>query len=96
MVSHHFCTLSTCLAACFSVINALACNEKHIPYRDSKLTRLLSEALGGVCKTSFIACVSPCAGSTTESTSTLRYAERAMEALNISQVQLAPLLPSIT
>lgn len=68
------------------VINALACNEKHIPYRDSKLTRLLSEALGGVCKTSFIACVSPCLKSSTESSSTLRYAERAMEALNITQL----------
>lgn len=68
------------------VINALACNEKHIPYRDSKLTRLLSEALGGVCKTSFIACVSPCSSSTTETVSTLKYAERAMEALNISQL----------
>eukprot|EP00039_Didymoeca_costata_P033143 m.40858 g.40858 ORF g.40858 m.40858 type:complete len:1102 (-) comp9716_c0_seq1:114-3419(-) len=68
------------------VINALACNEKHIPYRDSKLTRLLSEALGGVCKTSFIACISPCRTSNTETNSTLRYAERAMEALNISQL----------
>lgn len=68
------------------VINALACNEKHIPYRDSKLTRLLSEALGGVCKTSFIACISPCSSSQTETVSTLRYAERAMEALNISQL----------
>lgn len=68
------------------VINALATNEKHIPYRDSKLTRLLSEALGGVCKTSFIACVSPCSGSGVESNATLRYAERAMEALNISQL----------
>lgn len=68
------------------VINALACNEKHIPYRDSKLTRLLSEALGGVCKTSFIACISPCGTSGTETSSTLRYAERAMEALNISQL----------
>eukprot|EP00055_Hartaetosiga_balthica_P011863 m.55546 g.55546 ORF g.55546 m.55546 type:complete len:1149 (+) comp7756_c1_seq3:30-3476(+) len=67
------------------VINALASNDRHIPYRDSKLTRLLSEALGGVCKTSFIACVSPCDGSFTESNNTLRYAERAMEALNISQ-----------
>ena len=43
-------------------------------------------ALGGVCKTSFIACVSPCSGSITETNSTLRYAERAMEALNISQL----------
>lgn len=68
------------------VINALAKSEKHIPYRDSKLTRLLSEALGGVCKTTFIACVSPCISSFTETQSTLRYAERAMEALNISQL----------
>eukprot|EP00051_Salpingoeca_urceolata_P019076 m.273863 g.273863 ORF g.273863 m.273863 type:complete len:1122 (+) comp19342_c1_seq5:82-3447(+) len=68
------------------VINALACSEKHIPYRDSKLTRLLSEALGGTCKTSFIACVSPSTASSTETMSTLRYAERAMEALNISQL----------
>ena len=54
------------------VINALACSEKHIPYRDSKLTRIMSEALGGVCKTSFIACVSPAAASLAETTSTLR------------------------
>lgn len=39
-----------------------------------------------MCKTSFIACISPCAGSSVESNSTLRYAERAMEALNISQL----------
>eukprot|EP00042_Codosiga_hollandica_P044395 m.436557 g.436557 ORF g.436557 m.436557 type:complete len:1199 (-) comp56774_c0_seq1:270-3866(-) len=68
------------------VINALALNEKHIPYRDSKLTRLLSEALGGVCKTSFIACISPADSSRIETASTLRYAQRAMEALNIDQL----------
>jgi kinesin family member 11 len=68
------------------VINSLALNEKHIPYRDSKLTRLLSEALGGVCKTSFIACVSPSDSSRVETASTLRYAQRAMEALNIDQL----------
>ncbi|RYG43112.1 hypothetical protein EON68_00885, partial [archaeon] len=68
------------------VINALASNSPHIPYRESKLTRLLSEALGGVCKTTFIACVSPAASSQMESSSTLRYAKRASEALNISQL----------
>jgi len=68
------------------VITALATNKKHIPYRDSKLTQLMSEALGGLCKTSFIACVSPTKASLTETSKTLRYAERAMQALNISQM----------
>lgn len=68
------------------VINALACNEPHIPYRDSKLTRLTSEALGGVCKTSFIATITPAATDLSETLSTLRYAKNAMEALNVSQL----------
>jgi hypothetical protein len=61
-----------------SVINALALNEKHIPYRDSKLTRLLSEALGGVCKTSFITCVSPADSSRIETASSLRFVVNAL------------------
>lgn len=68
------------------VITALSSNKKHIPYRDSKLTQLMSESLGGLCKTSFIACISPSSTSLTETTKTLRYAERAMQALNISQM----------
>jgi len=67
------------------VIDALASNQKHIPYRDSKLTQLLSEALGGMCQTTFIACVSPVINSFRETNNTLRYARRAMQALNISQ-----------
>jgi kinesin family member 11 len=70
------------------VINALAMNEPHIPYRDSKLTRLTSEALGGVCKTSFVATITPSAGDVSETLSTLRYAKNAMEALNVSQLPL--------
>ena len=62
------------LLALGRVIAALSANEKHIPYRDSKLTQLMSEALGGVCKTSFIACVSPSRTSLSETTKTLRYA----------------------
>ncbi len=55
-------------------------------HSDSKLTRLTSEALGGVCKTSFIATITPALSELGETMSTLRYAKNAMEALNISQV----------
>jgi hypothetical protein len=68
------------------VINALASSSAHIPYRESKLTRLLADALGGVCKTTFVACVGPAAASLSETLSTLRYARRASEAFNISQL----------
>lgn len=57
-----------------------------MPFPRPRLTRLLSEALGGVCKTTFIACVSPAGSCATETASTLRYAKRASEALNISQL----------
>jgi hypothetical protein len=46
---------------------------------DSKLTRLTSEALGGVCKTSFIATITPAETDIGETMSTLRYAKNAME-----------------
>lgn len=39
------------------VIDALAADEKHVPFRDSKLTQLLAETLGGACKTTFMACI---------------------------------------
>lgn len=68
------------------VISALASKAPYIPYRDSKLTRLTSEALGGVCKTSFIATITASNADLAETMSTLRYAQRAMEALNISQL----------
>eukprot|EP00040_Diaphanoeca_grandis_P042545 m.265259 g.265259 ORF g.265259 m.265259 type:complete len:985 (+) comp60945_c0_seq1:182-3136(+) len=80
------CHINKSLLSLGRVIDALASNEKHIPYRDSKLTQFLSEALGGMCKTTFISCVSPASTSARESDKTLRYAARAMEALNISQL----------
>jgi len=51
-------------------------NNKHIKYRDSKLTRLLQDSLGGNSKTIMIACVSPADSNVEESINTLRYAER--------------------
>ncbi len=41
------------------VIDALIKNKKHIPYKDSKLTRVLSNSLGGNCKTALLICASP-------------------------------------
>ena len=53
-----------------------ASNNSHIPYRDSKLTRLLQDSLGGNSRTVMIACISPADSNVEESTNTLRYAER--------------------
>ena len=51
----------------------------HIPFRDSKLTRLLQESLSGNCKTTICACISPSLIHYDESYSTLLFASRAME-----------------
>ena len=56
--------------------------KKHIPYRDSKLTRLLEDSLGGNCITTFIAMISPCVISFNESLSTLKFAKRAKKIKN--------------
>lgn len=69
------------LLALGNCINAL-CDprkSKHIPYRDSKLTRLLKFSLGGNCKTCMIVCVSPASSHYDETLNTLKYANRAKE-----------------
>jgi kinesin family protein 11 len=68
------------------VINALVEHLSHIPYRDSKLTRLLQESLGGRAKTVIIATVSPHASSYEETMSTLDYAHRAKNIKNRPEV----------
>lgn len=67
------------LLALGSCINALCDPRKknHIPYRNSKLTRLLKFSLGGNCKTVMIVCVSPSSQHFDETQNTLRYANRA-------------------
>ncbi|KAI8321184.1 kinesin-domain-containing protein, partial [Martensiomyces pterosporus] len=67
------------LLALANCINAL-CDQKHkrhIPYRDSKLTRLLKFSLGGNCRTVMITCVSPASTYYEETHNTLKYANRA-------------------
>ena len=72
------------LSALGNVINALTDSKerKHIPYRDSKLTRLLENSLGGNCKTTMIATISPAQCSFNESLSTLNFAKRAKNIKN--------------
>ncbi|KAK1856689.1 kinesin family protein [Colletotrichum chrysophilum] len=67
------------LLALGSCINALCDPHKrnHVPYRNSKLTRLLKFSLGGNCKTVMIVCVSPSSVHFDETQNTLRYANRA-------------------
>ena len=61
-----------------NVISALVDNKwKHVPYRDSKLTRILQDSLGGNTKTCMIANISPADYNFEETLSTLRYADRA-------------------
>ncbi|QHS71505.1 Kip1p [Saccharomyces paradoxus] len=68
------------------VINALVDHSNHIPYRESKLTRLLQDSLGGMTKTCIIATVSPAKISMEETASTLEYATRAKSIKNTPQV----------
>lgn len=68
------------------VINALVEKGSHIPYRESKLTRLLQDSLGGRTKTCIIATVSPAKSNLEETISTLDYAFRAKNIRNKPQV----------
>ncbi|KAF5395048.1 Osmotic avoidance abnormal protein 3 [Paragonimus heterotremus] len=79
------------LSALGNVISALVdAKVKHIPYRDSKLTRLLQDSLGGNTKTLMIACLSPADNNYDESLSTLRYANRAKNIQNKPKINEDP------
>lgn len=69
------------------VVNKLAEGKtKHIPYRDSKLTRILSQALGGNSLASIICTVSPAAMNYQQTLSTLRFATRAKTVHNVPHI----------
>jgi kinesin family protein 12 len=79
------------LGTCISALSEQSKNRSniagHIPYRDSKLTKLLSESLGGAGITLMIACVSPALVNEQETLNTLRYANRAQNIENIPIVK---------
>ncbi|KAH6784813.1 ATP binding microtubule motor family protein [Perilla frutescens var. hirtella] len=72
-------TINKSLSALGNVINALSSPGKggHIPYRDSKLTRILQDALRGSSQTALLCCCSPSSSNASESLSTLRFGARA-------------------
>ncbi|KAI3647239.1 hypothetical protein MP228_007460 [Amoeboaphelidium protococcarum] len=70
------------LTALAHVMSSIVSGAPHIPYRDSKLTRLLQDALGGNSKTLMIATISPDQSSLSETLNTLRYAWRAKQIKN--------------
>ncbi|XP_044262844.1 LOW QUALITY PROTEIN: uncharacterized protein LOC123010207 [Tribolium madens] len=74
--------INKALSSLGNVIYALAENSQHIPYRDSKLTRLLQDSLGGNSKTIMIANIGPANCNYEETIITLRYAYRAKSIKN--------------
>ncbi|XP_041865820.1 kinesin-like protein KIF11 isoform X2 [Melanotaenia boesemani] len=68
------------------VITALVEKRPHVPYRESKLTRILQDSLGGRTRTSIIATVSPSSSNLEETLSTLEYASRAKNIMNKPEV----------
>ncbi|EXX76693.1 Kip1p [Rhizophagus irregularis DAOM 197198w] len=84
-------SINSGLLALGNVISALGDPNKakhttHIPYRDSKLTRLLQDSLGGNAQTLMIACVSPAEFNLNETVNTLKYANRARNIKNSAAI----------
>jgi kinesin family protein 3/17 len=84
--------INVSLSALGNVINALSSASKagattsHIPYRDSKLTRLLQDSLGGNCMTSIFGCIAGASQCADDTLSTLRFIERAKKMKNTPKV----------
>ena len=76
------------LSALGNVIHALTTNSDHIPYRDSKLTRILQESLGGNFKTSLIVTCSPHSYHFEETTSSLKFAQRVKHIKNKVKINI--------
>lgn len=84
-------SINTGLLALGNVISALGDESRrcsHIPYRDSKLTRLLQDSLGGNSHTLMLACVSPSMTDYTETLNTLKYANRARNIQNRVEINV--------
>ena len=85
--------INSSLLGLSNVMKALSTQAAYVPYRDSKLTHMLSDALGGNCRTSLVVCASPSAADASETLGTLEFGARAMKVrchavVNSSEVTL--------
>ncbi|KAM4700867.1 kinesin heavy chain isoform 3-T3 [Discoglossus pictus] len=77
------------LSALGNVISSLAEGSKgYVPYRDSKMTRILQDSLGGNCRTTMFICCSPSSYNDAETKSTLMFGQRAKTIKNTASVNL--------
>ncbi|KAJ3592329.1 hypothetical protein NHX12_007456, partial [Muraenolepis orangiensis] len=80
------------LSALGNVISALAEGTKtHVPYRDSKMTRILQDSLGGNCRTTIVICCSPSVYNEAETKSTLMFGQRAKTIKNTVSIMIQKL-----
>uniref|UniRef100_A0AAY4A5B8 Kinesin-like protein n=1 Tax=Denticeps clupeoides TaxID=299321 RepID=A0AAY4A5B8_9TELE len=76
------------LSALGNVISALAEGSTYVPYRDSKMTRILQDSLGGNCRTTIVICCSPSSFNEAETKSTLMFGQRAKTIKNTVSVNV--------
>lgn len=76
-------SINVSLSALISVVAALTNCSPHVPYRDSKLTLMLKDSLGGNCNTYLLATMAPTESCFQESVSTLKFADRASNIMNM-------------
>lgn len=84
-------SINRSLSALGNVVQTLAKNLPHIPYRDSKLTRILQHALGGSCHTTMICTVYPLKSNYDETLSTIQFAHRCRNIINQPRVSIIDL-----
>ena len=80
--------INTSLWALGNVISGLSEGSSHIPYRNSKLTRILQQSLGGNSRTTIVLCASPAASNSYETTSTFKFGQRARKIENVVRVNV--------
>nr|GMC84796.1 armadillo repeat-containing kinesin-like protein 2 [Ipomoea batatas] len=80
-------SINLSLSALGKCINALAENSAHVPFRDSKLSRLLKDSFGGTSRTSLVVTIGPSSCHRAETASTILFGQRAMKVENVLKIK---------